>query len=132
MQRIETGIQPESQAPVPPGPLAELVAHIAQQRPHPAYPELPMLDEARALWSRLGAQKRLRHMLESVPGNAGPLNSQNLVHRALMLMQTQAPGYLQAFMQYADTLAQMEALCGHIALPAKDAGGRRTARNKGR
>jgi hypothetical protein len=44
----------------------------------------------------------------SLPVNAGPLNSQQLVHRALTLMQGAAPGYLHQLMAYVDALSMLE------------------------
>ena len=77
-----------------------------------SYPELPMLDDFREIWSRMSAKKQLRQSLAQVPGNAGPLNSSSLVHRSLSLMQTLSPGYLQQFLAYIDALSWMEQMTG--------------------
>ncbi|KAA0089629.1 DUF2894 domain-containing protein [Paraburkholderia sp. T12-10] len=81
-----------------------------------AYPELPVLDDFREIWSRLSTQRQLRQSLAQVPGNAGPLNSSSLVHRSLSLMQAVSPGYLQQFLSYVDALSWIEQM--HATLPA--------------
>lgn len=113
------------------GPLAELTDYLANhahaharsddsaaERAAPAassYPELPVLDELRALWAGISAQKQLRQSLAQVPGNAGPLNSSSLVHRALSLMHDLSPGYLQQFLSYVDALSCLESMGGGVA-----------------
>ena len=110
-----------------PGRLAELVAHIARQKPHPVLgssaPErLDAADkpapahpaEARTLqffkrtWSRLSADQRLAQSRAALPDNAGPLNSQHLVHRSLVLMRELSPEYLEHFVGYIDALQWLE------------------------
>lgn len=86
----------------------------------PAYPELPLLDDFREIWSRMSTQKQLRQSLAQVPGNPGPLNSSSLVHRSLSLMQALSPGYLQQFLSYVDALSWMEQITGGT-LAAKSA-----------
>lgn len=128
-----------------PGPLAELVACL-DNRGHTgcapnqdgssdaparlthdalglraAYPELPLLDEFQALWSRFSADRQVRQSQERVHKNAGPLNSNQLVHRALSLMREMSPGYLQQFLSYTDALMWMEQMTAAAAPPAKEA-----------
>jgi hypothetical protein len=111
------------------GALAELTAYMANHaraaddsasRPH-SYPELELLDYFRDVWSKLSAESQLRQSLEQVPGNAGPLNSSSLVHRALSLMRELSPGYLQQFLSYVDALSWMEQMNGDDAAASKDA-----------
>ena len=122
--RFEKGerglLQPETQR----GPLAELVAHMAEQAAlrhggehsnaeamvrSPSVPtELASLAYFRTTWSRLSAERRLTRSLETVPENAGPLNSHQLVHRALQTMRETSPGYLHRFMTYVDALLWLE------------------------
>jgi hypothetical protein len=78
--------------------------------PAPAFQPLPVLDELRTVWSRMRNDRQLRESLDQVPADAGPLNSDMLVRRALQLMQATAPGYLQHFIAYADALASMQQL----------------------
>ena len=107
---------------VPRGPLAELVDAIA--RPEPAQTdgaaagggvpgstsphELRALSYFRSTWSRLSAQRRLNETLAAVPENAGPLNSHQLVHRALTLMRELSPEYLHRFMSHVDALLWLD------------------------
>jgi hypothetical protein len=67
-----------------------------------------------AIWSKLSAGRQLRQSLEQVPGNAGPLNSNRLVHRALSLMNELSPEYLQHFLSYVETLAALGDLVGGV------------------
>ena len=67
-----------------------------------AAPEV--LEEFRKLWSRLRTDSQMRQSLQQVPTNAGPLNSNALVHRAVSLMRELSPGYLQHFLGYVDDL----------------------------
>ncbi|MFT4103864.1 MAG: DUF2894 domain-containing protein [Burkholderiaceae bacterium] len=72
--------------------------------------ELRALRRDRETWIRLSAEGRLRHSLDQVPPQAGPLNSPHLVHRALQLMQASAPVYLQRFVAHVDALLWLERL----------------------
>ena len=97
----------------PHGALAELVAYIAAQTPPvagvPDVPgELKTLSHFRSTWSRLSADRRLTQSLAKMPDNAGPLNSQHLVHRALLLMRELSPEYLNHFMAYVDAMSWVE------------------------
>lgn len=109
-------------------PLAQLLDYMAQQAPHkyvggvlnknwPSEP--PETDYFQKTWARLGTGSQLKQSQRQVPDNAGPLNSNHLIHRALVLMQEQSPGYLQHFLTYVDTLAWMEQLDTPTAPPVK-------------
>ena len=113
---------PESSSPKR-GPLGELVAYVARQKPTPvlgvtvpprADPADKPASEARTLqffkrtWSRLSADQRLAQSRACLPDNAGPLNSQHLVHRSLTLMRELSPEYLQHFVGYIDALQWVE------------------------
>ncbi|EHK67982.1 DUF2894 domain-containing protein [Achromobacter arsenitoxydans] len=101
-----------------------------------AYPELPMLDYFRAIWSRVSADRQVRQSQEQVHKNAGPLNSNQLVHRALSLMREVSPGYLQQFLSYTDALMWMEQMTAATAPPAKETpragAAKKTTRGKAR
>ncbi|WP_454827272.1 DUF2894 domain-containing protein [Paraburkholderia xenovorans] len=101
-----------------------------------SYPELAELDYFREVWSKVRTEKQMRQSLEQVPGNAGPLNSSSLVHRALSLMREISPGYLKQFLSYADALSWMEQINGGAAPSGKDApragNAGRSARGKAR
>jgi len=100
------------------------------------YPELGMLDDFRETWSRLSVEKQVRQSVDQVPTNAGPLNSQSLVHRSLSLMRQVSPEYLRQFLAYVDALAWLEQMGGDSALTPQDAprtgGPRKGTRSKSR
>lgn len=94
-------------------------AQVAHNVPHAhrrdGSSDLPILDYFRETWSRVSIDKQLRQSLEQVPDNAGPLNSNSLVHRSLALMRELSPGYLQQFLSYVEALSWMERLAGPVA-----------------
>jgi hypothetical protein len=142
--------------------LAELIDHIARHTPPhddgplpgdgmpglPAAPELKTLRYFKSTWTRLSTDRRLAQSLAKVPEQAGPLNTEQLVHRMLTLMREQAPGYLDRFMGYVDTLSWLQAQqVGGVPIPARstsrppaapakasraEGGGRKSARGKSR
>jgi len=87
-----------------------------------AYPDVQMLEYFRAVWSRVSADRQVRQSQEQVHKNAGPLNSNQLVHRALSLMRELSPGYLQQFLSYTDALMWMEQIQAATAPAPKEAG----------
>jgi hypothetical protein len=126
---------PATTRPVAPaagrGALAALVAHAVRQRgaapasgarpataSTPAATPPPAVSGAAAdaktvqffkrTWSRLSADQRLAQSRASLPENAGPLNSQHLVHRSLVLMRELSPEYLEHFVGYIDALQWLE------------------------
>ena len=119
--------------PGPRGPLGEL-ADSMTRRAQPLAPE--MLDYFRKTWTSLRAESQLRESFVQVPQNAGPLNSNSLVHRSLSLMRELSPGYLQHFLTYVDALSWMEQMNGGDAPASKEAaraaGGKKTPRGKAR
>lgn len=74
--------------------------------------ELRALRAFRGTWSRLRDEQRLAQALADVPANAGPLNTQRLVLRALQHMRECAPGYFHHFVSHLETLQclQVESL----------------------
>lgn len=102
----------------PARPLAELLAHIGRQSapgatavalaPQPkaaAGPqELRAVRAWRGTWSQLAVQRRVTQALAQVPPQAGPLNTQRLVHEVLSTLDALAPAYLHRL------VAQLEAL----------------------
>lgn len=125
---------PPEKDPTRRGPLAALVEHAARHGAPPgpcqtagdAAPGLAGFAELRALayfkttWSRLSADRRLTQALANVPENAGPLNSQHLVHRSLSLMRELSPEYLTRFMTYVDALLWLDQRNAASALAAAD------------
>jgi len=120
------------------GPLLALMQHIASHAPRAASgrtpqhgalpretcPEPPFMDYFRQVWAGTNTRRQLRHALEQVPDNAGPLNSSVLVHRMLSLMRDTAPDYLDHFIAYVDALAWMEQLAGDDLAPSHGTGRR--------
>ena len=99
------------------GPLGALADALAQraalrERGRPAddggFAEPAALDDLRRLWTRIRAESQLRRSLAQAPEDAGPLNSDRLVHRSLLLMRELSPGYLERFLSYVDTLSWLE------------------------
>lgn len=94
--------------------LAELLAHvvertgIAEGSATAGTSDLKSLRYFRSTWSRLSADRRLNQSQAKVPENAGPLNSQHLVHRAITLMRDASPDYLNRLMSYIDTLSWID------------------------
>ncbi|MDN7426171.1 hypothetical protein CFB89_18680 [Burkholderia sp. AU16741] len=104
------------------GALAALVAGLgrdAQADRRGLDPEL--IDYFRATWSKVRTEQQYRQSLDQVPRNAGPLNSNSLVHRSLATMRELSPEYLQQFLSYVDALAWLEDLAGGGAQPEKEA-----------
>ncbi|KVA05839.1 hypothetical protein WI41_18080 [Burkholderia latens] len=102
--------------------LGELVAQIArdaQADRRGIDPEL--IDYFRTTWSKVRTEQQYRQSLDQVPRNAGPLNSNSLVHRSLATMRELSPEYLQQFLSYVDALAWLEDLAGGAAQPEKEA-----------
>ena len=140
---------PARTAPVPSSarsPLAQLLDHLsgheasardaapASQPTAPgtnALPELKSVRHFRGTWSRLRADRSLLQSQSTLPDNAGPLNSHNLVHRSLRLMRDASPDYLNRFMVYVDALGGLEPPAG-AAAPATSAPRATTPRKQGR
>lgn len=142
-----------------PGPLTELLTHLVEQSPqkyrlpahdghsidtrepqrsesaaaHPAsitlLGEPPDVEYFQQTWSRLSTGLRVRQSQQQVPENAGPLNSSQLIHRSLVLMQERSPGYLRHFLTYVETLSWMEPLNDSL-LPSSAAPASRSAAPK--
>lgn len=132
----------------PRGPLGELVDRLAQQAQLPAdgapagdagarpaaTPELKSMRYFKHTWSKLSADRRLVQSLAKLPDNAGPLNSHQLVHRALTLMRDLSPEYLNRFMSHVDALLWLDqANVGGLptgAAAPRGEGARKSARSK--
>ncbi len=99
-------------------------------KPHPSRraidnPPAPLkaVTAFKGTWSRLRAEQRLRQALAQVPAQAGPLNSSQVVYRALQEIHALSPAYLDAFMAHVDALLALEQASG-----AADLATRATAR----
>lgn len=119
------------------GGLTELLAHVAERTgvaegsATAGASDLKSLRYFRSTWSRLSADRRLNQSQAKVPENAGPLNSQHLVHRAITLMRDASPDYLNRLMAYVDTLSWIDqANAGAPSPAAARPEGRKGARGK--
>lgn len=132
-------------AAVPRTPLADLLTQLdalsrqsvlpaSADRPSPTDealaslggpPDLKAMGYFRSTWSRLSAERRLTQSLARVPDQAGPLNAQHLVHQTLAAMRALSPGYLNHFLDYADTLMWLQR--AQSAPPAEAAPARSSA-----
>ena len=71
-------------------------------------PELKSVAFFRNELSKLSTEQQLTQTLAQAPENAGPMNSQHLVLRALQVMRDISPDYLQGFMSYIDALIWLD------------------------
>jgi hypothetical protein len=62
----------------------------------------------RESWGRMRAQEDVEQAISRRPGEAGPLNSHNLVVSTLVLMRELSPDYLRRFLATADALLWLE------------------------
>ena len=111
--------------------LRALVADIdvrTQAGDRSATPVAQALSYFRSTWARLSATQRLTQSRASVPENAGPFNSNYLLHQALQLMQDVSPEYLAHFTAQVDALLWL----GQIGTPAVAAAKPESARSAGR
>ena len=124
LQQLRTAPSPAPTAPRPVArgePLADLLAHIAQHSGAASTAELKAVRDYRSTWSRLGVQRRLTQSSTQVPRNAGPLNTQRLLHEALTVLNDTAPAYLQRLVQQVEALLWLEQLNQPAVVVAKAA-----------
>lgn len=109
-------VAPPPARPAPPlGAL--LAAFPASANDDPGAPQdLKVVQRHRAAWTQLRAELRVAQTQSTLPEQAGPLNSQRLLHRALAFMQATAPAYLQQLTAQAEALMWLE----HALAPAPD------------
>jgi hypothetical protein len=114
-------VRPAGESAMPAGrrALSDLLAYIARHTA-PAG-QLKAVHDYRGTWARLGLEQRLRQTRAEVPDNAGPLNTQRLLHEALTVMRMASPAYLQHFMAYAESLLALGVLDQVPAVLKKDA-----------
>ena len=126
-------------------PLSALLAHITRQgvpaeaadtprdaadtatRPR----ELKALRDYRSTWSRLAVEQRVNQALSRVPPNAGPLNTQRLVHEALSALRGTSPDYLHRLVTQVEALLWLERVGQGGSPGRKPAAGAATARPTG-
>lgn len=96
------------------GPLARLMDHVQRAAngtdtpATPAPPELKAIRDFAGTWSRLRVDQRLTQSRTAVPGNAGPLNTQRLLHEALSAMRDVSPEYLHHVMSHVEALLWLD------------------------
>lgn len=139
----------QSGAPRLPSPLVELTRQLAQQQLTDGVSndaargtdvghrrELKSVRNFRGTWSQLSLDRQMAQALAQAPENAGPLNSQQLVLRALSSMRTLSPAYFQHFMSYANSLLWLEQADSKppvkIAAPVDGAKKSKTTRTRAR
>lgn len=129
--------QPDSHpaGPMPaPGvsPLALLLQEMTSKTSAPAgagpgapdwRAENPRVRQLRTQLRKISLQKQVSQAIAQAPKNAGPINSQMLVLRALSLMREISPEYLNRFMTYADTLLSLHEAEQTRPAPRKKASG---------
>ncbi|SPS01688.1 DUF2894 domain-containing protein [Cupriavidus taiwanensis] len=93
-----------------------------------------LADYFRETWARVSVEQQFRQSLERVPENAGPLNTDHLVHRSLSLMRETSPEYLRHFLSYVEGMAWLEQLSAAAAAQkeAARAAARKSTRAKAR
>tara|TARA_R110001606_G_scaffold345151_1_gene493934 strand:+ start:57230 stop:57922 length:693 start_codon:yes stop_codon:yes gene_type:complete len=72
--------------------------------------ELKALRHLRDAQARLHTRQRVHHAIADTPGDAGPLNAQRQVTRALETLRDTAPAYLENLANYMDALMVLEKL----------------------
>lgn len=143
--------EPMAPSPLRHGALTALLAHVSQQKPagaktidaipptaaatkHDSPVDAKTLQFFRRTWSRLSADQRLAQSRSSLPENAGPLNSQHLVHRSLNVMRELSPEYFDLFISHVDTLLWLERAneqaAREVGLPPRAKGARKAAGTK--
>ncbi|HTJ93519.1 MAG TPA: DUF2894 domain-containing protein [Pararobbsia sp.] len=126
-QRPNEGMPPDSAQSA----LAGLIAYMAEHRrpepvaaasrvPSPGFDraDVEVLDYVRDVWEKVSSESQWRQFSTQVPGNAGPLNTEKLMVRALSLMRDVSPDYVRQFLSYVNALSWMERIAGDT-LPAR-------------
>lgn len=114
-----TGPAPADTAQASARPLAALNAALARRQasgpqgspPESTAPTRAELHSVRRFgetWAKVAVEQQLLEALANAPSNAGPLNSQRLVLRALTRMRALSPDYLRRFLDHTQTLWTLE------------------------
>jgi len=106
-----------------------------EREPDPAWYDMEdgddTLKSARrfsVVWEQIAAERQLADAIQHAPDNAGPLNSQRLMVRAMTRMQALSPDYLRRFLGQMDTLLWLDQLQQPISLKDGKAGRRSAGR----
>ncbi|MBL8305378.1 MAG: DUF2894 domain-containing protein [Rubrivivax sp.] len=118
----------------PATPLGGLLDHIAQctATPQATRPELRSVSRHRGTWSRLSVEQRVHQALAQVPAQAGPLNTQRLVHEALRTLRELSPEYLHRLVAQVETLLWLEQAAQGAPAARAPAATRRSTRTTAR
>ena len=124
LQQLAQRQTPASTTPAPAAPHGQGAPHPAPGHTPRGLPalassaptELKALQYFRSTWTRLSTEQRLAQSAAKLPENAGPLNSQHLVHQSLVLMRELSPGYLERFIAHVDALLWLDQV-SHSAGP---------------
>lgn len=103
-----------------PGPLADLLDRLGRSPagapPAPGsgyvHEELKSVRAFRGAWTRLAAERELGRSRTLVPANAGPLNTQRLVHETMAALREASPEALALFVGHLETLLWLDGACG--------------------
>lgn len=87
---------------------AQTPASPSWSAPSTPSPDSPRVRQVRRQLGQMRVQKQLSQALAQAPRNAGPINSQMLVLRALALVRQRSPEYLNRLMTEIDTLLCLE------------------------
>lgn len=120
---VEAAAAPSSSGRTQPAPAT--ASAVASAPAAPA--ELKSVRHFRQAWKRLNAEQRLAQSRAALPQNAGPLNSQHLVHKALQQMRQLSPACFERFVAQVDGLMWLEQALGEAA-PRDPAGSSRPRR----
>ena len=120
---VEAAAAPSSSGRTQPAPAT--ASAVASAPAAPA--ELKSVRHFRQAWKRLNAEQRLAQSRAALPQNAGPLNSQHLVHKALQQMRQLSPACFERFVAQVDGLMWLEQALGEAA-PREPAGSSRPRR----
>lgn len=71
-------------------------------------PALKSYQLFRETWAKHYSDKLVSDAVRTLPENPGPLNSQMLITRSLIIMRNLSPNYLKRFVSYVDTLLWLE------------------------
>ena len=153
-ERQPAAASPDTGNPPPASPLTDLLAYLGEhtldassfpsagtaRAPRLSQPkggaapatELKSVAYFRQTWSKLSTEQQLTQTLAQAPENAGPMNSQHLVLRALQAMRDLSPDYLQGFMSYVDTLIWLEQANPLKAAAARSGAGEEAKKSSGK
>jgi hypothetical protein len=100
-------------------PALQQMRGLLQALPEPTGP-LRAREPIRQLCAQIRLDSRIAESLAATPAQAGPLNAQGVVVRAMHRLQQLSPSYLECLMVQVDALSALEKLLDNPA-PARRA-----------